>query len=270
MPFSATTPEHTAAYWDNFFSKFVKPSVERLHYGCRRSKAEPSNIIKDILKELYDADLVLAVLTDFNANVWYELGIRHALRRGTIMTIEEGQELPFDISHYGVIKYEDTIAGGATDFEEKLRSFVRRIEVEKPADSAVSEFLGAQGRVVKGKRKVLWVDDYPLRTEAVIEIYRLLGVEFDLALNTAQALDFLEMREYDLVISDMVRGPWSDAGVRLIRYIKRRFATPPPILVFTDSSTVKHDGRRVKKEGAALVTASTRELLRKMTEVLNL
>ena len=152
MPFSETTPEHTAAYWDNFFSKFVKPSVERLHYGCRRSKAEPSNIIKDILKELYDADLVLAVLTDFNANVWYELGIRHALRRGTIMTIEEGQELPFDISHYGVIKYEDTIAGGATDFEEKLRSFVRRIEVEKPADSAVSEFLGTQKVKKRGQR----------------------------------------------------------------------------------------------------------------------
>ncbi|PXF51317.1 MAG: hypothetical protein C4B55_02675 [Candidatus Methanophagaceae archaeon] len=141
MPFSATTPEHTAAYWDKFFLRFVKPLVEGLGYGCSRSKAEPSNIIKDILKELCDADLVLAVLTDYNANVWYELGIRHALRRGTIMMIEEGQELPFDISLYGVIKYENTIVGAA-DFKEELRSFVRRIEVEKPADSAVSEFLG--------------------------------------------------------------------------------------------------------------------------------
>ena len=41
-------------------------------------------------------------------------------------------------------------------------------------------------------------------------------------------------------------------------------------MIFTDSSTVKRDGRRVKSEGALLVTASTRELLWKMTEVLNL
>ena len=87
-----------------------------------------------------DADLVLAVLTDFNTNVWYELGIRHALRKGTIMVIEERQKLPFDISQYGVIKYEDSITG-AHDFEAGLKSFIRKIEVEQPVDSPVFEFL---------------------------------------------------------------------------------------------------------------------------------
>jgi hypothetical protein len=28
--------------------------------------------MKELLRELYEVDLVLAVLTDLNANVWYE------------------------------------------------------------------------------------------------------------------------------------------------------------------------------------------------------
>jgi len=160
MPFSATTEKHTAAYWNDFFFKFVKPSIEKLGYSCSLSEAHPSNIIKDIFRELLNADLVLAVLTDFNANVWYELGIRHALRKGTIMMIEEGKKLPFDISQYGVIKYKDTMAG-ASVFVEKLRSFVQKIEVDQPADNPVIDFLGIQV-----------YNDYRQRIEDMETIYR--------------------------------------------------------------------------------------------------
>lgn len=312
MPFSATTEKHTKLYWDNFFFKFVKPSIEKLGYSCSRSKAQPSNIIKDVLNELLETDLVLAVLTDFNANVWYELGTRHALRKGTIMMIEEGQKLPFDISQYGVIKYEDTISG-ASDFEERLRSFIQKIDVDQPVDSPTIEFLGSQtrndyqqriedmetnyrskldkivqllqdlqkDRVITEqprekkpklvKRKVLWVDDYPSNIdEAIIDLYRQQGVEFDLALNTAQALDYLAKEEYDLVISDIGRGSELDAGVRMIREINRHFGSPPPILIFSSVQAVERFGKSTKKEGASLVTASARDLVLKMTKVLNL
>lgn len=311
MPFSETTEKHTASYWDNFFSKFVKLSIEGLGYSCSRSKAQPSNIIKDILKELVDADLVLAVLTDLNANVWYELGIRHALRKGTIMVIEGGQKLPFDISQYGVIKYEDTISG-TSDFEEKLRSFIQKIEVDQPADSPAIEFLGDQtlneyqkriedmeihyrsklDKIVQllqnlqkdyeitepskekkqklFKRTVLWVDGYPSNNEAIIDLYRQQGVEFDLAVNTEQALDYLSNEEYTLVISNIGRGSEPDAGVRMIREIKRHFGSPPPIFIFSSRQAIETFGKSAKDEGASLTTSSTRDLVLKMTEVLKL
>ena len=311
MPFSTTTEKHTELYWDNFFLKFVKPSIEKLGYSCSRSKAQPSNIIKGIFKELIDADLVLAVLTDFNANVWYELGSRHVLRKGTIMMIEEGQKLPFDISQYGVIQYGDTIAG-ASDFEEKLQRFIHNIAVDQPADSPAIEFLGSQtrseyqqriedmetsyrskldkivqllqdlqkDRVITEepkekktklfKRKILWVDDYPSNNDAIIDLYRQQGIEFDIALNTAQALDYLAKGEYDLVISDIGRGSEPDAGVRMIREINRHLGSPPPILIFSSLQAVERFGKSAKKEGASVVTASTRDLVQKMTEMLNL
>jgi len=89
MPFSETNSKHNSEYWRDFFENFVKPTVEKFGYSCRRSSAQPANIVKDILTELLNTDLVIAVLTDFNANVWYELGVRHSIRRGTIMIIEE-------------------------------------------------------------------------------------------------------------------------------------------------------------------------------------
>jgi hypothetical protein len=100
MPFSRTRPKHTAEYWDDFFYDFIKPAVEKLGYTCKRSTAKPGNIMKAIVNELATSDVVLAVLTDYNPNVLYELGTRHSLKRGTIMMLEKGQRIPFDIAQY--------------------------------------------------------------------------------------------------------------------------------------------------------------------------
>jgi hypothetical protein len=54
MPFSTTGDKHkhTTEYWDNFFSNFIKPAVEKLGYTCKRSSAQPGNIMKAIVNEL--------------------------------------------------------------------------------------------------------------------------------------------------------------------------------------------------------------------------
>jgi len=127
MPFSKTKGYRDETYWTKLFEEFVKPSVEALGYRCERSKARPSNIIKDILRELLEAELVIAVLTDFNANVWYELGTRHTLCRGTVMIVQKGQKLPFDIQQHGVIFY-DGKNPDKNKFQAKLKDFVEYIE----------------------------------------------------------------------------------------------------------------------------------------------
>lgn len=44
------------------------------------------------------------------------------------------------------------------------------------------------GSSEKSENRVLWVDDYPANNKAIIDVYRRQGVEFDLALDTVQAL----------------------------------------------------------------------------------
>ena len=140
MPFSETSEKHSEDYWTNFFSEFLKPEVENLGYKCERSKALPANIINNIIKQLNEADVVIAVLTDFNANVWYELGIRHSLKKGTIMIIESGQKPPFDIASYGYIKYVDKIEAVAA-FKDELKSFIEKIESNTHVDNPVQDFI---------------------------------------------------------------------------------------------------------------------------------
>jgi hypothetical protein len=174
MPFS-DTENHKESYWTNLFEKFIKPSVESLGlgYDCKRSEARSTNIIKDILRELLKADVVIAVLTDFNPNVWYELGTRHALCRGTIMVIEEKEEqklavyrklckivsksaherflhknrdtaekLPFDIRQHGIIfySYREDEKPDTSKFKAELKNFIENIEKHQDADSPAEEF----------------------------------------------------------------------------------------------------------------------------------
>ena len=59
-------------------------------------------IMRDIIHAIDRADLVVADLTDSNPNVFYELGITHALGRPCVAVLQLGQEIQFDISAYRV------------------------------------------------------------------------------------------------------------------------------------------------------------------------
>ncbi len=137
MPFSKTKGKRTAKYWNDFYSNFIKPAVENLGYTCERSSAKPGNIMKAIVKELVNSDVVLAVLTDYNPNVLYELGARHSLKHGTIMMLQRGQNIPFDIAQYGVLFYQK--AAGIPKFQENLRVFIQKIGSGGP-DSPILDF----------------------------------------------------------------------------------------------------------------------------------
>lgn len=72
----------------------------------------PSSISNDIFTKLMHSKYVIADITYPNANVFYELGIRHAIRTGTILIKENiNIKIPFDISHLRHIEYSQEISG---------------------------------------------------------------------------------------------------------------------------------------------------------------
>lgn len=74
--------------------------------------AAPGRITSDILTRLMKSDYVLADITYPNPNVFYELGMRHACRPGTIL-IKDAQAPapPFDLSDMRYIPYKNTLEG---------------------------------------------------------------------------------------------------------------------------------------------------------------
>ena len=104
MPFSKTNEAHTEEYWNRFF-KSLKEIVPE-SYDVRRSFAA-GNIAKQVFFDLATADLVIAVITDNNPNVLYELGMRHSCQQNTIIIVQKGSTVPFYFRSFGLVFYEE-------------------------------------------------------------------------------------------------------------------------------------------------------------------
>lgn len=96
---------------DKFFETFeilkrkFEKDFEFLHAGETPSQ---QNILKDIIQNIYDADIIIADLTGLNPNVFYELGIAHTLNKKVIIITQNIETLPFDLKSYRAKEYGNT------------------------------------------------------------------------------------------------------------------------------------------------------------------
>ena len=129
MPFSSTK-SCTEEEWLDIFEHTIKPAVEEsgFDYECFRASLMIGNIIRDILDNLYKADVVIADLTDRNANVFYELGVRHAFRNATILIAQNIEHVPFDLKNYATLTYDWKTDAGRKSFRHKIKSVLTAIE----------------------------------------------------------------------------------------------------------------------------------------------
>ena len=72
----------------------------------------PGTVTTDIITRIMHSDYVVADVTYPNPNVFYELGLRHACKAGTIIIRDKaGPRVPFDIAHLRYIEYENSTSG---------------------------------------------------------------------------------------------------------------------------------------------------------------
>ncbi len=91
-----------------------------------------SGVVVDQIREaLADSDLVIAVCTGKNANVFYELGLADAMDRRTILIAPDASHLPFDKAHWRCHMY-----GGKRLTTRNLRTRLVRAIEETLADQA--------------------------------------------------------------------------------------------------------------------------------------
>jgi hypothetical protein len=70
--------------------------------------AEPGIITTQVIEHVIDDPLVVADLTESNANVFYELALRHAARKPLVQLIRKGDRIPFDVGHMRTIPFDLT------------------------------------------------------------------------------------------------------------------------------------------------------------------
>jgi tetratricopeptide (TPR) repeat protein len=112
MPFGAKE----GIDFNRVYADYIKPALESAGFEVFRADEEmrAGNIRTDMFQELVLADLVVADLSIDNPNVWYELGVRHALRaRGVIQVKCRRDYMPFDVYTDRALRYHVTLGEGA-------------------------------------------------------------------------------------------------------------------------------------------------------------
>jgi len=119
--------------YDTFYKEVIQQRATAAGFDVIRidEKAGPGVIFQDIQREIEDSDVVIAEITPTNANVFYELGYAHALKKPTILLAQRGAELPFDIRSFRVVFYNDTI-GGKAEVERNLQTHLEAIKGNQP------------------------------------------------------------------------------------------------------------------------------------------
>jgi hypothetical protein len=76
--------------FDEVHNKLIGPALKEagLVGGTTGDIVEPGNIREDMFALIIEADLIVCDITIHNANVFYELGIRHALRKTRTVMIK--------------------------------------------------------------------------------------------------------------------------------------------------------------------------------------
>jgi nucleoside 2-deoxyribosyltransferase len=113
--------------FDAIYEDLIKKPLIEAGYTVTRADSllNQQNILQEIVRGVTTADLVVADLTANNPNVFYELGLAHALGIPTVLLAQSISDVPFDLRSYKVHVYE-------THFNQikKLKEFLKKIGKE--------------------------------------------------------------------------------------------------------------------------------------------
>ena len=135
MPFGKKTgADGTTIDFDRVYGELIAPAAAAAELQPIRADEETTGgiIHKAMFERLILCPFAIADLTQANANVFYELGVRHAFRPfSTVQLVAEGSRLPFDIQMQRTIPYKlDANGGPDAAAAERTRAAVAKFLVE--------------------------------------------------------------------------------------------------------------------------------------------
>jgi CheY-like chemotaxis protein len=128
----------------------------------------------------------------------------------------------------------------------------------KDAVEIVTEATTSRALRRAAKSTVLWVDDRPDNNVHERRALEALGVNFVLSTSTDDALDKINRRSFDVIISDMGRPPDQQAGYTLLDRL-RTSGNQTPFIIYAGSRAPEH-WAEARRRGALGCTNRPAEL----------
>jgi hypothetical protein len=155
MPFGKKAlPCGATIDFDSVYAHLIAPAVRKAGMEPLRADEEVSGgvIQKRMYEQLILCDFAVADLTDANANVFYELGLRHGIRPATTVLLFAGAErMPLDVAPLRAMPYELDSGGkpanapAARDALHKLLESAKARQAEPAVDSPVFQLVEGYG-----------------------------------------------------------------------------------------------------------------------------
>src|ERR1035438_1080491 len=94
------------------------------HCECIRADeiARSNRITDEVFEQIQRARFLIADITGQNPNVYYELGVAHALEKPAIVLVQTGTEIPIDLSGIRLLEYSMDDLG---DLRNKLGEYIK-------------------------------------------------------------------------------------------------------------------------------------------------
>lgn len=115
---------------DQVLKFIIRPAVESCGYQAIRADEidKPGIITSQVIQRVVNDPLVVADLTDRNPNVFYELAIRHAIRKPFVQIIQKGERIPFDVAGTRTIQVDHKDLESVDSAKQEIAKQVRSLE----------------------------------------------------------------------------------------------------------------------------------------------
>ncbi len=135
MPFGTKTDKMGRVLdFNHIYEALIKPAIEKCDLEPIRADEEllGGTIHKPMYERLVLCDYAIADLTSLNANVFYELGLRHAIKAHTTIPIFAfDADLPFDLKMQRTLPYKLDKEGKLDDIQGTMDMLVEHLNATK-------------------------------------------------------------------------------------------------------------------------------------------
>ena len=132
---------------DQVLKHIVAPAAKECGYETIRADqiSEPGIITSQVIQHVVDDPLVVADLTGRNPNVFYELAIRHAIRKPVVQIIDGSETIPFDVAPTRTVQFDHHDLDSSSKAREDITRQIRAVEKNpKDVDTPITVALELQ------------------------------------------------------------------------------------------------------------------------------
>jgi len=102
---------YESRHFDRVYSHIIKPACANAGFApIRADEVSSSNlIVLDILRRIVECDIAICDLSGRNPNVMYELGLRQAFNKKTVLIKDDKTISPFDVQAFRYCEYDTNL-----------------------------------------------------------------------------------------------------------------------------------------------------------------